>query len=191
MRAIVLGRDKITLSKAIKNIDGATKVQAVSMDLSEIYRTFVKGAFPNAAIVADKFHVMRLFGRLITRERIDVFGDKRKTELSRLLKTSQKKLTQQKSKWLRKLLEPHPNLREAYDYKVSMYWIYRKTTKSLARKSYINLLDEMAHSKNPHVATLRSTLQSWMNEILNYFQFKITNARVEGFNNKAGRPHVN
>lgn len=184
MRAIVLGRDKITLLQAIKDIDGATKVQAVSIDLSGAYREFVKEAFPNAAIVADKFHVMRLFGKLITRERIDVFGDKRKTELALLLKRSQKNMTAAASARLRELLEPHPKLREAYAFKVAMYWIYRKATKALARKSYIKLLDEMAVSKNPNVAPLRATLLSWINEILNYFDHKITNARVEGFNNK-------
>ena len=148
------------------------------------YREFVKEAFPNAAIVADKFHVMRLFGKLITRERIDAFGDKRKTELALLLKRSQKNMTSAASARLRELLEPHPKLREAYAFKVAMYWTYRKATKALARKSYISLLDEMARSKNPNVAPLRATLLSWINEILNYFDHKITNARVEGFNNK-------
>lgn len=184
MRAIVLGRNKVTLLQAIKNIDGSHNVKAVSIDLSGNYREFVKEAFPKASIVADKFHVMRLFGRLITRERIDALGDKRKTEVSQLLKCSQKKMTRSLSEKLARLLEPHPKLYEAYRYKVLMYNIYRKTTKALARECYIKMLDEMARSKNPNVASLRETLLSWMKEILNYFDYKITNARTEGFNNK-------
>ena len=104
MRAIVLGRDKLTLLEAIKDIKGATAVRVVSIDLSASYREFVPEAFPNAAIVADKFHVMRLFGNLIKRERIDAFGDKRSSELSQLLKKPQKFLSKAASNRLREIL---------------------------------------------------------------------------------------
>jgi transposase len=184
IRAIVLGRDKLSLVEAIRDIQGATKVQAVSIDLSLAYREFVREAFPNAAIVADKFHVMRLFGNLIKRERIDALGDKRTTELVKLLKRSQKNLSTKASGQLRDLMAPHQKLREAYEFKVAMYWVYRKATKAMARVHFIEILDKMAISKNPKVATLRSTLIEWQRPILAYFDFKITNARVEGFNNK-------
>jgi transposase len=35
-------------------------VKVVVMDLSETYRSIVKKYFPNAMIVADRFHVIRL-----------------------------------------------------------------------------------------------------------------------------------
>lgn len=184
MRAIVLGRDKISLFEGIKDIKGAINVKVVTIDLSTAYREFVHAAFQNALIVADKFHVMRLFGNLITRERIDAIGDKRSAELTLLLKKSQKSLPTKRRDRLFELMAPYPKLREAYEYKVEMYKIYRKQSKALARKNFIDMLDKMALSKNPKVESLRSTLLSWQNEILNYFDHKLTNARTEGFNNK-------
>lgn len=183
IRKIVLGRDRLTLIEAIKNISGAQHVKAVSIDLSGGYREFVKEAFPKALIVEDKFHVMRLFGKVITRARIDIFGDKRKTELFQLLKTSRKKLGKKGKEKLDALLLPHPKIREAYLLKVKMYEIYRKSTISLAQLDYSRMLEGMKLSNNPYVHTLRLTLYSWKEEILNYFKVKITNARVEAFNN--------
>lgn len=43
----------------------------------------------------------------------------------------------------------------------------------------------MALSQLPEIKTLRRTLMKWRVEILNYFLTGLTNARTEGFNNKA------
>ena len=39
---------------------GREKVKVVCMDLSSGYRSIVRRCFPNAKIVADRFHVIRL-----------------------------------------------------------------------------------------------------------------------------------
>ncbi len=41
------------------------------------YRSFVRRFFPNARIVADKFHVLRLLSPAINRHRKAITGDKR------------------------------------------------------------------------------------------------------------------
>jgi len=43
----------------------------------------------------------------------------------------------------------------------------------------------MAKSLLPEILSLRKTLLKWKNEILAYFETKITNAKTEGYNNKA------
>ena len=43
----------------------------------------------------------------------------------------------------------------------------------------------MALSKIKEIKTLRRTLMKWREEVLNYFENRITNARTEGFNNVA------
>ncbi|MCM0605929.1 MAG: transposase [Xanthomonadaceae bacterium] len=47
------------------------------------------------------------------------------------------------------------------------------------------LIDQLALTENPHLKTFRRTLIRWRNEILNFFKYRLTNARVEGFNNVA------
>lgn len=184
LRCIALGRDKLSLIDAVKNIDGAERVAAVSIDLSIVYREFAKEIFTKARIVADKFHVMRLFGRLISKERIAATGDKRQTELCQLLKRSQKSHSKNSRERLTQLLTPHKMLHQAYLFKVKMYWLYRQPNKAKAHKHFIELTDGLARVSNNSFQQLRQTLLNWKNEILNYFDFKITNARVEAFNNR-------
>jgi transposase len=43
----------------------------------------------------------------------------------------------------------------------------------------------MALSLLPEIKTLRRTLLKWRNEILAYFETRLTNGRTEGFNNLA------
>lgn len=47
------------------------------------------------------------------------------------------------------------------------------------------MTDQMAGSKIKEIKTLRKTLIKWREEVLNYFENRITNARTEGFNNVA------
>jgi transposase len=57
---VILGRSEESLKGHLKRLKGREKVQVVVMDLSETYRSIVKKYFPNAMIVADRFHVVRL-----------------------------------------------------------------------------------------------------------------------------------
>ena len=57
---VVLGRSEARLEGYLKQLPGREQVKVVVMDLSETYRRIVKRYFPNAQIVADRFHVVRL-----------------------------------------------------------------------------------------------------------------------------------
>ncbi len=57
---IVKGRSEADLSSYLASLVGKERVKVVCMDLSSTYRSIVKKHFPNAKIVADRFHVIRL-----------------------------------------------------------------------------------------------------------------------------------
>ncbi|HDU8075462.1 TPA: transposase, partial [Legionella pneumophila] len=57
---IVKGRREVDLNHYLNSLKGKDRVQVVCMDLSSTYRALVKKHFPNAQIVADRFHVIRL-----------------------------------------------------------------------------------------------------------------------------------
>lgn len=44
----------------MKRLPGRENVRVIVMDLSEAYRQIARKYFPNALIVADRFHVIRL-----------------------------------------------------------------------------------------------------------------------------------
>ena len=57
---VVLGRSQLALESFLSRLKGRHKVRVVCMDLSSTYRAVVRKFFPNALIVADRFHVIRL-----------------------------------------------------------------------------------------------------------------------------------
>lgn len=178
-------RNKAELMQMLAHIPGRENVKNVSMDMSGPYRSFVKDFFPNAKIVCDHFHVVRLLHPTINKMRKQITGDKRKHPLRKmLLKNGQKlKVFERKAIW--KWLDDYPDLKDVYFAKEAMHRLYRCRGYKRARKSFINLLDWLAKSHIPELKRLRRTLMNWMEEILNYFKIRITNAKTEGFNNVA------
>ena len=57
---VTLGRSEASLRRYLSRLPGRDHVQVVVMDLSKTYRSIARRYFPNATIVADRFHVIRL-----------------------------------------------------------------------------------------------------------------------------------
>jgi len=72
VRELVLGRGSGDLRQALQHIPGRENVKNVALDLSDSYKSFVKDFFPNASMIADKFHVLRLLTPAINRRRKDI-----------------------------------------------------------------------------------------------------------------------
>ncbi|KTD57022.1 TnpA transposase [Legionella santicrucis] len=60
---MVRGRREQKLKEYLQQLPGKERVKVICMDLSSTYRSLVKKYFPNAMIVADRFHVIRLIQR--------------------------------------------------------------------------------------------------------------------------------
>ena len=155
------------------------------MDLSSTYRSFAQAFFPNAQIIADKFHVLRLINPTLNRYRKQVTGDRRSLKIRRLLLVNSAKIDSWTRKQIWRWLEEYPELKELYTAKEALQRLYRCHGYNKAKRSLIGLLDWLADTKIKELQTLRNTLLNWQGEILNYFKTKLTNARTEGFNNVA------
>ena len=58
---MALGRSEASLRPHLRGLEGKERVRAVVvMDMSETYRRIARRYFPEATIVADRFHVLRL-----------------------------------------------------------------------------------------------------------------------------------
>ena len=191
MKEVVLGKAIGDLTQShIKDIAGRENVKNVIVDLSPTFRSFAKDFFPCARLIADKFHVIKLIHPILHQYRKDLvekegFNNHFRNPIARLLVCNRSKL-----RWTTKLavdrfLEFSPELKEIYLYKERIYRFYRIKGDKQARKKLIEILDSMASSKIKEIQTLRRTLLSWAEEILNYFKTKLTNGRTEGYNRKA------
>ncbi len=86
---VVNGKSQGELDIQNRHLKGRENVYWVTRDLCQPSRSVVKNIFPNAQIVADKFHVARLLGDHINRLRREIPDDKPKNPLRNpLLKNS-------------------------------------------------------------------------------------------------------
>ena len=182
---VVEGKTTAALDHSLAYIPGASNVEVATLDMCDSFRGFVKKHFPNAQIVADKFHVLRLLNHSINRVRKEITGDRRTLRVRRLLMRSRKNLSYEDKRELDCFLSYHPRLEELYEWKERLHSFYRVRGYFRAKEAFLFMLDEMSRSRSPEIIRLRKTLQKWNVEILNYFRHRYTNARVEGFNNVA------
>lgn len=185
VRELAHGRNKFDLEKQLEHIPGRENVKQVVLDLSDTYKSFAKEFFPNSKLIADKFHVLRLLNPAINRYRKEITGDVRTNPIRKLLLRNGSKLEYFEQKALHHWLEQYPTLKEIYYYKEALHKLYRTRRTKAARWALIKLTDQMASSQIKEIKTLRRTLMKWREEVLNYFENRITNARTEGFNNVA------
>lgn len=185
VREAVLGKARVDVQSQIAHIKGRENVEWVTIDMSDTYRSLVHNHFPNAGIVADKFHVLRLLSPALRRRRIDITGDKRTLRIKRLLQKNRPRLSYFERQDVDRWLQNYPELNEIYRAKEKLHEFYRTKGFDRAKKSFELLLRQLQNSSLPEIKTFVRTLKSWRNEILNYFKTRITNAMTEGFNRVA------
>lgn len=182
---VVNGKTVQSLKEALAYIPGRERVKEVSLDMCDPFKKFAREFFPNAKLIADKFHVLRLANPLINKARTEITGDQRSNPVRTLLLRNRHKLKYFEKSALDKWLDHHPKLKEIYWYKEALHKLYRTKGVRRASRALINLTDQMALSQLPEIKKLRKTLMKWRTEILNYFETGLTNARVEGYNRRA------
>lgn len=182
---VVDGKTGAALSDQLAHIPGRENVRNVIVDLCDPFKAFSREYFPNSRLIADKFHVLRLLTPAINRRRKEITGDKRTNPIRKLLLRNGYKLNYLQRHAVSEWLLDHPELREIYATKEWLHRFYRITSSQHAAKVLTKMTDTLALSRIPELITLRKTLMKWRNEILAYFETRLTNGRTEGFNNLA------
>jgi transposase len=182
---VVDGRTGGELEAALASIPGRENVRSVAIDMCDPFKSFAKGFFPNATIVADKFHVLRLLNPAINRHRKAITGDARTNPIRRLLLRNGRDLDHGQRIALHTWLAEHPALRALYNAKESVAGFYRVRSGKQATRIFTAITDDLAKSSVPELQTFRNTLMRWRREVLAYWQTRATNGMTEGFNGKA------
>jgi len=182
-----LGRSESSLRNYLQRLQGRDQVKVVVMDLSETYRNIVKKYFPNAMIVADRFHVIRLVNHHFLKlwQQLDPVGRKERSLLS-LMRRHQWRLTQAQQAHLDHYLAQFPVLQALYRAKQRLSaLLLKKTLNAKKVKRYLPklfaLLEQFALSP---AKSLASTLRSWIEPIVRMWRFSKSNAITEGFHTK-------
>lgn len=179
------GKTADGLAVTFAHVPGRERVRNVVIDMCDPFKKFAKEFFPQARVVADHFHVVRLLNPVINKARKDITGDQRSNPVRKLLLMNGQRLEYFERRALHQWLDHHPRLKEIYSFKEALHSLYRCRGYDRARRALIALLDRMALSHLPEIKKLRKTLMKWKEEILNYFITGLTNGRTEGFNGLA------
>lgn len=179
---MVLGKDHRSMEEQLNNIPGREHVKVVVIDMSSTYKSFARKFFPNAKLVADKFHVLRLFTPHIMRTGKDIHGHRKELRTRRKLLCSRVKLDYYVRSDIDQYLKNHDKLNELYRWKERLYEFYRIKGYERAKHAMEKLLNNMKQSTLEEVQKLLATFQRWKNEILKYFEAGYTNGFTERMN---------
>jgi len=187
---VVLGRTELSLDAYLQRLEGKSQVRVICMDLASTYRSLARTHFPNAVIVADRFHVIRLINHhfLACWRELDPAGSKHRGLLS-LMRRHRHNLTVEQQARLSAYLAQFPVLELIYRFKQKLCYLLlkkhctRKQCEPLASR-FLRAVHELRSCGFPQLATLGDTLHSWRNEIAAMWRFTRNNGITEGFHTK-------
>ena len=187
---VILGRSEQSLARYLAKLPDKHRVKIVVMDLSSTYRSIVKKYFPNAMIVADRFHVVRLINHqfLKTWSQFDPIGRKNRGLLS-LMRRHESNLSAEQRVKLENYFIQFPHLKVIWEFKQKLHNLMRlkqlsKDTTWLRIHDLLPMIRNLKDSPIEALRTLGETLSSWRNEIARMWRFSKTNSITEGLHNK-------
>ena len=195
---VLKDRKKETVKEFLQSIPAHLK-KTIKSVCSDLYEGFINAAKEvlgkRVRIVVDRFHVSKLY-----RKGLDTL---RKRELSRLkeelsekayselkgamwaLRKNKTKLSTKENVLLKKLFKYSPSLETAYHLQNNLTSIFEmKISRSGGKRRIKNWIVRVKASEIRCYDKFISTLESHLEEIVNYFIDRHSSGFVEGFNNK-------
>ena len=196
--AVLKGREKKTVVEFLQTIPARLKktIQEVCSDLYEGFLSAVEEVLPEARLVADRFHVTKLY-----RAAVDALRKVEMKELKSLLKKEEfaclkgvlwalrkksEDLEPAEKETLDLLFACSPELRQAYRLREKLTRLFdnEKHTKESGRQALRRWMTEVKNSGLTCFDKFLATLEARMDIITNYFTNRTTSGWVEGLNNK-------
>lgn len=78
-------RSKAELDSSLRKLKGCENVKQVTIDLYPTFKSIIKTYFSNAATVADRFHVKKLFSKRLNKLTKAITGDAGKNPIRTLI----------------------------------------------------------------------------------------------------------
>lgn len=188
---VVLGRSEQDLVGYLNRLKGKDKVRVVVMDLSSNYRSIVKKYFPNAMIVSDRFHVIKLILESFIKTAYSIDTNlKKQFGLGRLLRKNKATLKKWQKLKIEAYLETQSQIKILYEITQDLMSLmnekmckYKDCKQRLIPKllKYIELLKDCGFVL---FRKLGRTIENWQEEIGRMFRFTRSNGITEGFHRK-------
>lgn len=193
----VASRKQEAIKKVIEGWGTAVlkQIVEVSIDLSGNYKSLVQKLLPDAEVIADRFHVMKIVNQDLdaTRKALrkaneNTSDEEKKDRIEAALKQSkyallksEKNLTQKQKTKLEEIREVLPALAKMHHQKEAFRTIFEQAENW--EDGTFQLLDWLAEAQATFKKSV-GTICRWFGEVTGYFDNRTTNGVVEGINNK-------
>jgi len=168
------------------------QVEAVAIDMSQAYIRAVRAHLPEATLVFDRFHVVKLMNDKLSDLRRDVQRDA-ETAAQQLLKGTRWLLLKNpenlnedrhEAERLRKALEINAPLAAAYYLKEDLRPLWEQPSKAAARRHLEGWIERARATGLKQLRQMANTLSMHREGVLAYYDVPITTGPLEGTNNK-------
>lgn len=187
---ILPNRFESDLVKYFSQFSSKKNVKYFICDMNPHFRQVARICFPQATIVADKYHVIRQVFWAMERTRKNEqnklsarFRKYFKKSKSLLMKPMDK-LSQEEMNRLSLMFEIAPRLADAYRIKNDFLAVIRSNSSALGKKRLIDWLYSVELMDIPEFNDCTKAYRNWFNEIVNSLDVPWTNGYIEGCNNK-------
>lgn len=183
---LLKSRSKPTIISLLQSLKDPHKVEVVTMDMWAGYRNAVHEVLPNALVVVDKFHVLKM-----ATEQMDSVRRKYSRTAPPQLKRNKSIFLMREDKLSPKSLDirdawfaEYPILGQTYRLKESFFNMYDCLTREAAEAYFLDWQRSIPkEDEYEGFRQLSRTVRRCQNEVFNYFDAPSTNAFVEGLNN--------
>lgn len=165
------------------------EIKVVTMDMSAAFFSSVVKNAPEADIVFDHFHVVKLMNEAVDKVRRDACRDEKDKKVKKAIKGTKWLLMAngdelENKERLDQALALNRPLFDAYYLKEELRQIWMQLNKKDAEKKLLEWVDTMKATGNEHLITVANTVMAYRTGILNWYDYHVSNAKVEGINNK-------
>ena len=181
-------RNKDTVVRFLHHLEGKERIQYVAMDMWTPYRDAVRAVIPQAEIVVDKFHVVRMANDAMERVRKSLresLTPKQRRGLMHdrfVLLKRERDLNDKERLNLDGWTKNYPELGEAYRLKEQFFGIYDAASPDEAQAKFIQWQKSIPSEIADAFADIERAWGNWTMPILNYFNHPVTNAYTESLN---------
>ena len=187
---ILPNRFESDLVKYFSQFSNRKSVKYFICDMNPHFRQVAKICFPQATIVADKYHVIRQVYWAMEKVRkneqnklSDQFRKYFKKSRNLLLKRTEK-LTDEEMDRLALMFEIAPRLADAYRIKNEFLAVIRSKSSKEGKQKLVDWLYSVEIMDLPEFHDCTKAYHNWFQEIINSMDVPWTNGYIEGCNNK-------
>ena len=187
---ILPNRFETDLIKYFSQFPSKTNVKYFICDMNPHFRNVATVCFPNATIVADRYHVIRqVFWAMerVRKNEQNKLPDRHRKYFKKsrtLLMRPAEKLTEGDMDRLALMFEMAPRLADAYRLKNEFLTVIRSNSSAVGKQRLVDWLFSVELMDLPEFYDCTKAYRNWFHEILNSMDVPWSNGYIEGCNNK-------